>query len=231
MKNTVIRSMQSMVIDWFFFFIGISIMSFGIVLLIRADLGSAPWDVFHVGLHLQLGLTIGTWSIIIGLIVLGTATLLDKRLPQLGAFLNMLFVGIFIDLFMLLPFLITPSTFIGKLVMFLIGVTVLGYGIALYIAANRGVGPRDSLIISLTRITGINDRWIRSGMELIVLFIGWILGGPVFIGTIIFGLTIGTVVSIATTHCKPLVRYANERVLKLYSLPELQANNKDAPHH
>ena len=83
-------------LQWFFFMVGLLTMAFGIVLMIKADLGSAPWDVLHIGLYYHFGLTIGTWSIIIGFCVLGSALLLSKSLPQIGAFLNMLLVGIFI---------------------------------------------------------------------------------------------------------------------------------------
>ncbi|WLR53277.1 YitT family protein [Bacillus tianshenii] len=188
--------------QWLVFFVGLLIMAFGIVLMIKADLGSAPWDVLHVGLFKQVGLTIGSWSIIIGIVVLGSSALLAKKLPQIGAFLNMLLVGVFIDLYMLLPFLQTPSTVVGKIVMLLSGILIIGYGMGVYIAADCGAGPRDSLMLVLTEMTGWTLPRIRFAMEMGVLFFGWLLGGPIFIGTIIFSVTIGAVVGAALPQCR-----------------------------
>lgn len=192
-------------LQWGIFLVGLLTMAFGIVLLIKADLGSAPWDVFHIGLFLHFGLTIGTWSIIIGFIVLGSAALLDKTWPQLGAFLNMLLVGIFIDLYLLLPFLQTPETLPNKILMLLAGIIIMGYGMCFYIAAKCGVGPRDSLMLVLTKKTGIKVQWIRGAMELVVLSLGWFLGGPIYIGTIIFSISIGHVVGFALPQCETVV--------------------------
>lgn len=187
---------------WAIYFIGLLIMAFGIVLMIRADLGSAPWDVFHIGLFYQVGLTIGTWSIIVGFFILMISTMITKKLPPLGAFLNMLMVGIFIDLYMMIPQLHTPDLFVGKLTMLLLGVMVIGIGIGVYISSRCGAGPRDSLMIALTEVTGWKVQYIRLGMELVVLCLGWLLGGPVFIGTILFSLTIGSIVGLTLPACQ-----------------------------
>lgn len=182
--------------QWLVFTVGLLIMAFGIVLMIKADLGSAPWDVLHIGLYYHFGLTIGTWSIIVGFFILASASLLSKSLPQLGAFLNMLFVGIFIDMYLLIPFLQTPSTLLGSVVMLGMGIIIIGIGIGVYISAKCGAGPRDSLMLVLMEKTGLKVQWIRFIMEMVVLFFGWLLGGPIFLGTIIFSISIGSVVGI-----------------------------------
>ena len=82
---------------------GLLIMSLGIVLLIKADFGAPPWDVFHVGLYYQFGLTIGTWSIIVGFIILAISAAIAGQFPQIGAFLNMVLVGLFIDMYFHAP--------------------------------------------------------------------------------------------------------------------------------
>ncbi|MBU7593227.1 YczE/YyaS/YitT family protein [Metabacillus halosaccharovorans] len=209
-------------LQWLFFMIGISVMSFGIVLMIKADLGSAPWDVLHIGLFEHFGLTIGTWSIIMGFFVLGSASLLTKSLPQTGAFLNMLLVGIFIDMYLLIPFLQTPDSLGFQIIMLIIGIVVIGYGMGLYIAADCGIGPRDSLMIALVKMTGMKIQWIRLLMEIVVLSFGWLLGGPVFIGTIIFCLTIGHVVGLTLPHCQRLV----DRVMNLHVSASESVNHR-----
>lgn len=197
------------VLQWGIFFAGLLIMSFGIVLTIKADLGCAPWDVLHIGLYRKFGLTIGTWSIIVGVAILAASALLLKQFPRIGAFLNMIFVGIFIDLYMMIPYLQTPETLIGKLVMLLVGIVIVGYGMGIYISANMGAGPRDSLMLALTELTGWKVQNVRIAMEGLVLFFGWVLGGPVSIGTLIFCVMIGSVAGIALPQC----RRATERML------------------
>jgi uncharacterized membrane protein YczE len=187
---------------WSIYFTGLFIMAFGIVLMIRADIGSAPWDVFHIGLFYQLGLTIGSWSIIVGFFILMISSLIVKKLPPVGAFLNMLMVGIFIDMYLLIPQLQTPDTFFGKLTMLVLGIIIIGIGIGIYISSGCGAGPRDSLMIALTEVTGWKVQHIRLAMELIVLCLGWLLGGPVFIGTILFSLTIGPIVGWTLPACQ-----------------------------
>jgi uncharacterized protein len=189
--------------------IGLIIMSFGISMMIRADLGSAPWDVLHIGLTMQLGLTVGSWSIIMGFIIIGLTSLLTKKWPQFGAFINMVLVGVFIDIFLwILP---SPEGFLLKLAMLVIGIIVIGYGIGLYIAPRLGAGPRDSLMLALTMRTGWKVQWVRSSMEVIVLSFGWLLGGPVFIGTLLFCFGIGSVVGFTMPQCQRIVDILIER--------------------
>lgn len=192
---------------WVIYFIGLLIMSFGIVLTIKANVGCAPWDVLHIGLYRNFGLTIGTWSIIVGLVVLTISALLLKQLPRIGAFLNMIFVGIFIDLYMMIPYLQVPNTLIGKFVMLLVGIVITGYGMGIYISANIGAGPRDSLMLALTELTGWKVQYIRIAMEALVLFAGWMLGGPVSIGTLIFCIMIGSVAGVALPQCQRMAEW------------------------
>nr|WP_225228719.1 YitT family protein [Bacillus sp. PS06] len=187
-------------------------MSLGVVLTIKADLGASPWDVLHIGLFKQLGFTIGTWSIIVGIVILSSSALISKKLPGIGAFVNMLTVGVFIDMYMALPFLNTPDNIIGKSIMLLISIILTSYGMGLYISARLGAGPRDSLMIALTEKTGWKVQYIRSSMEIIVLLIGWFLGGPVFIGTIIYSVIFGNIVGFVLPQC---TRMSDHFIVKL----------------
>lgn len=183
------------------YFFGLLIMALGIVLILKANLGATPWDVLHVGLYYQFGLTIGSWSIIVGLVILGVSALLTKKIPQIGAFINMLSVGIFIDMYLFLPFIQTPSTIIGKVIMIIIGLVIMCYGMGFYISPNLGAGPRDSLMLALTSRTGWKVRNIRGTMEIFVLIIGWLLGGPVSFGTFMLSLLIGPLFGFAMPQC------------------------------
>ncbi|MBW3114278.1 YitT family protein [Bacillus sp. MCCB 382] len=201
---------------WSFFFIGLLVLSFGISLTIKGkDLGIGPWDVFHYGLFKQLGLTIGTWSIIVGFIILFVTGVGTKSFPKAGAFINMLLIGIFIDLFnFVLP---DPHSLAAQAVVFAIGIVVIGYGIGLYVSADLGAGPRDSLMLLVVEKTGWKVQWVRNGMEIIVFFLGWLLGGPVGIGTVIIALGLGSIVGFSLPQSKKL----------LHSLIERQVTKRD----
>ncbi|PLR68245.1 YczE/YyaS/YitT family protein [Bacillus sp. UMB0893] len=205
---------QELSLRWGVYFIGLLIMSLGIVLTIRAELGTSPWDVLHIGLYYQLGLTIGTWAIIVGGTILLLSSIFTKKWPQAGAIVNMLTVGVFIDLYLMMPFIQTPSSAAGKTLMLLMGIIVMGYGIGVYISAGCGAGPRDTLMLALVEKTGMKVSRIRGGIELIVLLIGWLLGGPVFIGTIVCTISIGFVIGITLPQCQKTTNALIEKTLR-----------------
>lgn len=167
-------------------------MAFGITMTIKGNVvGTAPWDVFHIGLYKQIGLTIGSWSILTGLtIIIGTSIYL-KRIPKLATFLNMLFIGSFIDLFnWLLP---ETSIFVLELAYFTAGFFVMSIGCALYIAASLGEGPRDTIMMIIAS-KGYSVKTGRLVMEVFATGAGWLLGGPVGFGTVILALGTGYVI-------------------------------------
>ncbi|MEK5079154.1 YitT family protein [Solibacillus sp. FSL W7-1436] len=178
--------------QWGSFFVGMMIMALGITMTIKGNVvGTAPWDVFHIGLYKQVGLTIGSWSILTGLtIIIGTSIYL-KRIPKLATFLNMLFIGSFIDLFnWLLP---ETSIFILELSYFTAGFFVMSIGCALYIAASLGEGPRDTIMMIIAS-KGYSVKTGRLVMEVFATGAGWLLGGPVGFGTVILALGTGYVI-------------------------------------
>ncbi|KQL53447.1 hypothetical protein AN964_08030 [Heyndrickxia shackletonii] len=201
-----------LIVRFLIFVIGLLIMAFGLDLMIVAHFGATPWDVLHVGLFQHFGLSIGTWSIIIGFFVLGISAIFMHQWPKLGAYLNMLLVGIFMDILLHLPFMITPGFIIWKILMFVAGVIINGIGMGVYISAQLGAGPRDSFMLVITKLTGWKISHVRRLMEVLVLLIGWLLGGPIFWGTIIFCVTIGTIVGIALPKCQFLTDAILERL-------------------
>ncbi len=223
MKSELRKHVPLEVTKWFIFLVGLLVMAFGIVLMIKADIGSAPWDVFHIGMYIQFGLSIGTWSIIAGFFVLLFTSILSKEWPKLGAFLNMLLVGLFIDLFLMVPFIQTPLYLIGKIIMLVIGIIIIGYGIGLYISANCGAGPRDTLMLVLTKKTGWKVQNIRAVIEVVVLSIGYLLDGPIFIGTIIFSFSIGPIVGYTLPQCEKFTnKLLTQKNIKVPISPGIQ---------
>lgn len=176
-----------------FFLLGILILSLGITLTIKAkSLGVGSWDVLHIGLADTFGLTIGTWSIILGLMILTIDSMFMKRLPKIGTFLDMFLAGIFIDFFnAILPAI---NGFIPQLITFCIGLLLLGFGCGMYIVANLGVGPRDALMLLLSHKLGWSVGKARTTMEILVAIAGFLLGGPIGIGTVIMSFGLGAIV-------------------------------------
>ncbi|HSJ32500.1 MAG TPA: hypothetical protein VK933_13755 [Longimicrobiales bacterium] len=160
----------------------------GIALFIRSHLGLGPWDAFHYGVHLQTGMTVGTASIVAGLVIIGANLALRVR-PGVATILNMLLIGVFTDL--LLPVIPDAASLAVAVTYFAGAIPLVGLASGLYIGAGFGHGPRDGLMMALTLRTGWSVRSIRTLIEMSVLVLGWLMGGTVGIGTIIVTLTIG----------------------------------------
>ncbi|PTX58428.1 hypothetical protein C8P63_11615 [Melghirimyces profundicolus] len=184
-------------IRWGAFLAGLWIMALGIALMIKAGLGLAPWDVFHMGLAMVTPLTVGTWLQLVGLAVLTGASVLARRLPGPGAVLNMFLVGLFVDRLLASAWLKTPGAPVSQWGMLLCGLALIGLGNGLYIAPRLGAGPRDALVIVLSEKLGISISRIRLILEVSVLVVGWLLGGPVYFGTLLFSLTIGPMMQVS----------------------------------
>lgn len=178
---------------WTFFMSGVLLMSIGISMTIKAQrFGISPWDVLHVGLYDHLGLSIGTWAILTGIIIVVATMIGTKRWPQFGTWLNILVIGFFIDVF---NWLIPDITgFAGQLIIFLGGVLVIAIGIGVYVSPNVGAGPRDSLMLLIMKKTGWSIRTVRTGIEVFVALVGWLLGGPIGIGTVALALLTGPLI-------------------------------------
>lgn len=178
---------------WAFYFVGMIILAFGIGMTIRGErFGIGPWDVLHYGLTETLGLTIGTWSIISGFLLILLMIVVYRKLPKIGTWINMVVIGVFIDISLfVLP---EVSSFGSSLAMFIVGVIVMGIGIGMYMAPNMGAGPRDSLMLILIDKLGMSINGARTTMEVSVALAGWALGGPVGIGTVLIAFGLGALV-------------------------------------
>lgn len=189
---------------WAFYFVGMIILAFGIGMTIRGErFGIGPWDVLHYGLTETLGLTIGTWSIISGFVLILLMIVVYRKLPKIGTWINMVVIGVFIDISLfVLP---EVSSFGSSLAMFIVGVIVMGIGIGMYMAPNMGAGPRDSLMLILIDKLGMSINGARTTMEVSVALAGWALGGPVGIGTVLIAFGLGTLVQWTLPYNKRLL--------------------------
>jgi uncharacterized membrane protein YczE len=156
-------------------------------MLLLAGLGVDPWDVFHQGLSRRFGLGVGTWAVIVGVAVMLLWIPLRQR-PGFGTLSNVILVGLVIDLVMAtVP---APHELASRIAILTTGIVLNGVATGAYIGAGLGPGPRDGLMTGLAA-RGHSIRFVRTGIELTVLAIGWRLGGNVGVGTVAYALAIG----------------------------------------
>ncbi len=169
--------------------LGFAVFGLSIATLIRANLGTSPWVMLTVALSQIFGLTPGTLTIIIGFVVLSVVLILRERIGW-GTLGNILFIGPWIDLSLrFIPANI--DNWIIQAAMLFISAGLMGLASAIYIGVDAGAGPRDSLMLALSRTSGWSLRRARGTIEVVVLLAGWLLGGPIGIGTVVFALVIG----------------------------------------
>ncbi|WP_339184653.1 YitT family protein [Oceanobacillus sp. FSL W7-1293] len=172
---------------WLFFLLGIMIFSGGISLTINMQhLGIHPWDVLNVAMFERVGFTIGTWNIIISMILIVVCFILDRRYIKVGTFFNAVLVGSFVDFYHWTGILPEATNTWVDILFILAGICIMGFGGGLYNAAGVGSGPRDGFMLSLADKLKAPIGRVRIITECSVLVIGWIIGGPVFIFTFIF---------------------------------------------
>lgn len=168
--------------------IGLFLYGASMALVIRAGLGVIPWDVLHTGLIRHIPTSFGTMTIIVSLLVLLVWIPLRQR-PGLGTVLNAFLVGLAADLTL---WLVDPADgLILQVPLLVVGIVLNGFATALYIGSQLGPGPRDGLMTGLSRVSGRSIRLVRTVLEVTVVTIGWLLGGTVGLGTVLYAVAIG----------------------------------------
>ncbi|MFC8039594.1 YitT family protein [Paenarthrobacter sp. NPDC057355] len=173
--------------------IGLAMYGVSLAMFIRAGLGLDPWDVFHQGVAGKTGLSIGVVVIAVSFLVLLLWIPL-RQMPGVGTIANAVLVGLFADLGL---WLIPEFSHLGGQIAMLAGAVILnGIASACYIGARLGPGARDGLMTGLVRRTGWSVRLVRTGIEVVVLAVGFLLGGSVGVGTVVYALAIGPIVQV-----------------------------------
>lgn len=172
--------------------LGLWVLSTSIVMLIQAGLGPTPWDVFHLGVSSHVPFSLGQVMIGTGVVFIALSWVLGIK-PFTGSILNMMLVGIFVDIMQQWGWFPIVHSLWFKVGYFVPGVVLCGLGTGMYISAKLGSGPRDSMMLALSKISGWRIGIVRTGMEVSVVVIGVLLGGQFGVGTIIFSLSIGWV--------------------------------------
>ena len=173
---------------------GLVLFGVGVALMAEAGLGLGPWEVFHQGVSRLTGLELGTVSILLGIPILALWWPLGER-PGFGTLLNVVVIGSSTNI--ALSALPAFSGTLVQLTVMLLGVVFVAIGSGLYIAADLGPGPRDGLMTGVHRRFGWSIRRSRTAVELTVLVLGFLLGGTIGLGTVVFALGIGPLVQVA----------------------------------
>lgn len=171
-------------------YLGLFVSALGIVLTVRAELGTSPWDVLHKGLADTTGISFGRVVQLVGAVVLVAGLLLGVR-PGFGTVSNLVFIGVFADLLLATPVGEVGDGLPGRVAVLLLGIAAVGVGAALYIGAHYGPGPRDGMMVALHTRLGWSIGLARTLVEASALVAGIAFGGPVGIGTALFTLGIG----------------------------------------
>ncbi len=172
--------------------IGFALFGLSIALIIEANLGTGPWSVLEVALATLTQWSVGTITVLVGFSVLVIVIVLREQIGW-GMLGNILSIGPWLDLFLwLLPSV--KNNLPLQLLMVLASVLTQGIASAIYIGVDAGAGPRDSLMLAIHRTTHLSLRFGRGIVELTVFVLGWLLGGPAGIGTLIFAVLIGPAV-------------------------------------
>jgi uncharacterized membrane protein YczE len=196
--------------------LGLTLYGVSMAMMIRSTLGLDPWDVFHAGLVNHVPLTFGQMTIVVGALVLLLWVPL-RQWPGLGTVANVIVIGLAADAGLaLIP---APESLWARVPLLLSGLGLNGVAGGLYIGSQLGPGPRDGLMTGFARRTGLSIRLVRTTIEVVVLAVGWLLGGPVGLGTVLYAVSIGPLVQFflprltielepASTEPRPLVASA-----------------------
>ena len=168
--------------------VGLYLVGLGLAMMIHTGLGVPPWDVLSQGIQVQTGWSFGVSAIVSSAFVL-LLWIPIKQQPGIGTFVNALLIGPFADLNQ--PLMPKLDGLFVNLIWLILGIVVFAVGAGLYISPNLGAGPRDGLMVGLTRVSGWPFWIIRTIGETLVLVSGWLLGGTVGIGTALFAVSVG----------------------------------------
>ena len=174
---------------------GLFLYAFGIALTMKANLGFAPWDVFHKGISNVVGISIGNASILLGLVICLIIAAAGESLG-LGTLFNMVLIGVFLDLILESGVIPRMRGYISGAAMMVFGLFVISLATYFYMRSGFGSGPRDGLMVTLERRSGLSVGLCRAIIEALAVLLGWLMGGPVGLGTLMAAFGIGICIQI-----------------------------------
>lgn len=174
-------------------FAGLATAAVGIACTVNANLGLSPWEVLSQGISIKTNIMLGTLTQIIGIFVLMLVIVFKEKIG-LGTLCDIAIVGKCINIYLQYNLIPQPNSFTGKFILLVSGLLVWSFGVYLYMSAGLGAGPRDSLMVALTKKFNVKISFAKNSIELIVLIVGYLLGGTVGLGTVISVFLVGYVI-------------------------------------
>lgn len=188
MNSAVSTPGKTLLFRWAQLILGLAGFGLSIPLMIRSGLGLGPWDAFHLGMHRLTGMTVGTATILAGAVIVAGSLFLRIR-PGAGTIANMILIGVFTDL--MLPWVPEGEGLFTGLGFYIVAIALNGLSTGMYMGARLGNGPRDGMILGISASSGWPFRRVRTLVEMFVLAAGFMMGGTIGIGTVMFALLIG----------------------------------------
>lgn len=199
MKNKLIISM--------FYVVGLIILSFGVSMMILAGLGAGPWDALFVALAENLGLTVGSWTFIVGFCLILLNGFLIKKVPDFSALITMFIIGLCIDFWLVIAFAdLAVMQLMIRVGMLISGILSIAVGVSMYLQSNFARNPIDNLMMVFHQLTGKSLSFSKTFLEVVVLIIAFFIGGPIGVGTILIAFGIGPLIQF---FFKPITKLRN----------------------
>ena len=186
-----IRMNSSFILRIIAFLAGIFVLALGVATVIKASLGVPTWDVMHIGLANLTNISIGRWVQIVGITMILLTAFLERKKPATGSVVNILLVGFFLDI--ILNFMPSCTGLILQYTSLVLGIILMGIGSGMYVASKVGAGPREGMTLLIAERFSISVRLSRTLLEITALTIGWLIGGPIALGTFVSVFLIGPV--------------------------------------
>ncbi|WP_096435095.1 YczE/YyaS/YitT family protein [Alteribacter populi] len=194
-----------------FYLVGLIFLTFGISMMILANLGAGPWDAMYVALSNNLGLTVGSWVFITGIFLILLNGYLLKKMPDFSALITMFIIGSFMDIWLEVIFPELAVTLLSvRVVMLVGGIVSIAVGVSFYLQSNFARNPIDNLMMAFHYLTGKSLSFSKTAIEVTVLIIAFIIGGPIGVGTIIVAFGIGPLIQ---AFYKPVTKFRSSILL------------------
>lgn len=185
MKQEILKYLKLM--------LGLLLCALGVVTILNSNLGLSPWDVLNQGLNRTIGITLGEANLLVGAFVVLFSIFLKQPIGS-GTVINFLLVGVFIDMYIYLDIIPKGDVLLKKILILIIGILIFSYGCYVYISTGLGCGPRDGLMVILTKKSSYPLWKIKTCIEIVVLGLGYILGGTIGVGTVVSSLCVGPLI-------------------------------------
>jgi uncharacterized membrane protein YczE len=194
---------------------GILILTLGIVFTIQSKLGTSPFDALLVGLHRTVGLTVGSWEIVLGIVMIGFNALAQKQKPEYLALLTAFITGLGIDLWLiLLRDVVQPSTILIQSLIFSLGLIAVCLGIATYLKANFAPIPIDRMMLVIRQLTGWSLTISRTLINIVLVILAYLFNGPIGVGTLLTLLLSGIIINFFMEYLERLESKNKPRLIE-----------------